>query len=1325
MSNIFLDAFFGGYDPNQEPFWFIPDGEFRTGAKNFGLPNEILYFHILFLIFYLANVIWIVCKPAADKASIDISDHSLVISGWRRSRFGIFLSSIWWLCVIDVLYTVLFATFTKVQMYRSCVSSITQVLFLKFTMMLFFYFLCRMYGYNRKIMDAYMKPTKLEEARFVTITENLSFWDAFIKFDLLCSVSEVNVDDTFRYFDFMNVRFFWNGSRFQHYSRSTFGVEGLDSKQNEEIFQLVGPNSVSEPPRTWIEEVFNVLNDPHVVYLKLSVYLILGQKMFVYIHVHLTFGPDTDLFDTIPIQFMCLATIPLISLYVYFWKRTCKQPQEGIEEKYVSKYCDGRIGLSSVYQVVPGDRIVVHSNNVVPCDGVIVASNKSGGPSRQVIVTESMITGEPTHHPKIAISTNEIDVNTIASVHKVKSGSVVIQGQMELICTHTGGQSSRGKLLQADANKPSVVRMEFLAALKLTIFVFVFMSWAKKLIMDPPEDKSAYTQFIWKVFKDGTPFLQLIMEMELGYQLCKFGAYRWLKRKGVLTQRIEDLPCPSRVDTLVFDKTGTLTEEDLELAVVHLASETEFNKPNYVDDDLWSAKLPKDILAGMSASLMLHMQQGFIGHPMETAIARSLPPGMAGASVQKHYPFSSDDKTSGCIIEVDEAQHVFMKGAVESMLEVMDPESLPEDVEGVANKYANKGYTVLAFAHKIIQKTSHKVKRRSIGGRLFGYQGSVGGSFNTQSDAVRRSSGPLMDVTNQRRSSVCSNKSVTARSTRSNSAPSLSLMAAAQRLSKVFRKRSQSVVSTRENLVNMRKMYNYADAFDPFPSRDDAKCELQFCGLLVFRNALRKESKETISLLQDSASCIMCTGDHILSSLAIAKELGMVQDALVFEDDRYILNGQEMKLNEVCASALPIAISEPQYTLHKIPQELLHRIKIVARAKPDDKAALVKKLQAAGCNVAMIGNGFNDCRAFLAADVSIIISKEELWHMGTFRIESSLLRIVDIFRAAKACVVNQTNIFRFFCCLIFVMLVCAMQWTRVAYERQDFPNPDESVDEALRAMDFIWVYVLAFNAPAKMTSLRPMELWSRENLAKILITALWCFTWLITFIYLIHQTAWFDSLKDPEHAYSSMFFPEPPTKWDVGFMMIPKFLNSLKAAIILSFLMYNTRFLRSIFNNKVASTIALFFIVAAGSVIWSRNGPINKITKLNVDSSVTCLRSGPQMAEWYRALGDDFQPKPYRLDGRCLPIKQEALHKYDIVDAIPAPTLRGNIPAPQEPRKSEDKQTFVYPRGVCEGANTCLNFEMQVIWTTFLVGLSSGVLIGRKFLHPHLLRYLY
>jgi Ca2+-transporting ATPase len=126
---------------------------------------------------------------------------------------------------------------------------------------------------------------------------------------------------------------------------------------------------------------------------------------------------------------------------------------------------------------------------------------------------------------------------------------------------------------------------------------------------------------------------------------------------------------------------------------------------------------------------------------------------------------------------------------------------------------------------------------------------------------------------------------------------------------------------------------------------------LSFVGLIALKDPLRKGAKEAIELCRRAGvKPIIVTGDHKLTAVAVAEELGF----LIKKDE--IVEGKD---------------------LDKISDEELAKkvgaIQIYARVEPKHKLRIIQAWQNKGEVIAMTGDGVNDAPALKKADIGIAL----------------------------------------------------------------------------------------------------------------------------------------------------------------------------------------------------------------------------------------------------------------------------------------------------------------------------------------------------------------
>jgi Ca2+-transporting ATPase len=140
--------------------------------------------------------------------------------------------------------------------------------------------------------------------------------------------------------------------------------------------------------------------------------------------------------------------------------------------------------------------------------------------------------------------------------------------------------------------------------------------------------------------------------------------------------------------------------------------------------------------------------------------------------------------------------------------------------------------------------------------------------------------------------------------------------------------------------------FNSQPAPAPF---SDIESDLIFLGLAGMSDPVRPEVAEAVRKCRRAGvRPIMITGDHVVTAIAIGRELGILQDA------SGALTGKQLD-----------ALTDAEF------EAKLDRISVYARVSPANKVRIVKAWRARGKICAMTGDGVNDAPALKTADIGV------------------------------------------------------------------------------------------------------------------------------------------------------------------------------------------------------------------------------------------------------------------------------------------------------------------------------------------------------------------
>lgn len=142
--------------------------------------------------------------------------------------------------------------------------------------------------------------------------------------------------------------------------------------------------------------------------------------------------------------------------------------------------------------------------------------------------------------------------------------------------------------------------------------------------------------------------------------------------------------------------------------------------------------------------------------------------------------------------------------------------------------------------------------------------------------------------------------------------------------------------------------YKELDHQDQY-SDGQVELDMVFLGYVGMMDPPREEAMEAVRVCrQVSIRPVMITGDHKLTAMAVAREIG------IFREGDLVLDGEELAAMDESALAV-----------------VVEKVSVYARVSPSDKLKIVRAWKHNGHVVAMTGDGVNDAPALKHADIGV------------------------------------------------------------------------------------------------------------------------------------------------------------------------------------------------------------------------------------------------------------------------------------------------------------------------------------------------------------------
>ena len=631
--------------------------------------------------------------------------------------------------------------------------------------------------------------------------------------------------------------------------------------------------------------------------------------------------------------------------------------------------------------VLVGDVVLLSAGNFIPADGVIVADDS-------IKVNESRMTGE------------SIDIPKDFYAPFLFGGTEVREGQATMLVTAVGMHSAYGRIMLSLAAEPEQtplqVKLEKVAAfvgymgtiVAVVLFIVLFGRWlhdeAIGHSVGSAELNDLLAIFVVSItiivvaVPEGLP---LAVTISLAYSMKK------MYRDKIVVHKLAACETMGNATTICSDKTGTLTQNVMTVVQCYLAGQmwadaipsraelqpavrkllieaVAINSKAWVsDDEKLSGVAPEKWAWKEGNQTEISLMSWLSRYDVDINLERVKYP------VEKSCPFDSIKKQSSVIISLDfiqrsgSSEHALLASAANSFPLKQQLESqvtltagpsapsTPKHGGSLASPTANTKRAVDSVTAAVSSLGLPPLQIQSAVEREL-IAAAVEHQLHTQREERREGSST---TTAYRRYYKGAAEVIVA-----NCSHSVDQQGVSREMSAEEKVRLQARVDS----LTKQGLRTIGFSFITYPSllRDDDGALIEpadtptctFIGVVGIKDPLRPEAYTAVRACQKAGVVVrMVTGDHIETAKFIAKECGILTSphhvAMLGEEFRaMIAQGQEAKL-----------------------KEMIPRLRVLARSKPEDKEALVQYLKRSGEIVAATGDGTNDAPQLKAANVGI------------------------------------------------------------------------------------------------------------------------------------------------------------------------------------------------------------------------------------------------------------------------------------------------------------------------------------------------------------------
>ncbi len=562
---------------------------------------------------------------------------------------------------------------------------------------------------------------------------------------------------------------------------------------------------------------------------------------------------------------------------------------------------DGTLQEISANELVPGDVLMLEAGNMVPADGRVIES-------MNLRVDEASLTGEsePVEKGEAALSAQDAPLGDRTNM--VYRGTLATYGHGVALVTATGMETELGKIarsLQTVTPEPTPLQRR-LAQLGRTLAIVSIAIVALVYVLgvvvgeDPRLMLMTALSLAVAIVPEGLPTVATVA--------LAIGARRMLKRQALI-RKLPAVETLGSVTVICSDKTGTLTENRMTVTVLDVAGRRL---------ELTEAQRADTLPASDDN------QSGSIGDT-EARQQSSLALLLAGAALCNDAELSDSATTQGFDALGEPTEAALVVGAARLGFDRRELAKILKRVDEVPFDSQRKRMATVHHVSAEATRSENATNQNRLATLLDQLESDEFVVF------MKGAVDAVLDV--------CTHVWMHDRS---------------EALDDSHRTR---IMQSNDELAasGMRVLGVAFRRLPDQPRGDDAASvenELTFVGMLGMIDPPRPEVSDAVVRCQTAGvRPIMITGDHPLTAVYIARQLGI-------GEDKQALVGKELA----------------QLTPEKL-ESATGDVSVYARVAPQDKLHIVQALQNLGHVVAMTGDGVNDAPALKQAHIGVAMGQ--------------------------------------------------------------------------------------------------------------------------------------------------------------------------------------------------------------------------------------------------------------------------------------------------------------------------------------------------------------